>query len=115
MTEIIPKKSPSRRGSGQASSILRSEVKNLLVLIDRVKAVSEDKDSFKDVLDLLEGISRTSTRLVTLLKAEKELTNGQSKSEALVEAATRLVEARRRKSSQEKGGKKEAEDNEPPG
>lgn len=93
---------------------MRDEVKNLLDLMDRVKAASEDKNSFYEVLELPEGIGKTNTRLATLLIAEKELDAGQSKSQALVEAATRLVEAGRRKSSQEKGGKKEAEDNEPP-
>ena len=93
---------------------MRDEVKNLLDLMDRVKAASEDKNSFYEVLELPEGIGKTNTRLAALLIVEKELDAGQSKSQALVEAATRLVEAGRRKSSREKGGKKEAEDNEPP-
>ena len=77
-----PPASPRRRAKRQASEIVRGEIVALLDLIDRLMELSEEQDSLKDLLNLLEGIGRASTRLVTLLKAERDLTVSQSKDQA---------------------------------
>ena len=99
-----PPASPRRRAKRQASEIVRGEIVALLDLIDRLMELSEEQDSLKDLLNLLEGIGRASTRLVTLLKAERDLTVSQSKDQALIEAAARVLEAKRQKARLENCG-----------
>ncbi len=111
----IPSTNPPRPAAQRsAAEIVRSQIRTLLELTDRLISLGEEEDSLKDLLNLLETLGRTSMRLLYLLKAERELSLSQSKGQALIDASARLLAAERQQAGLEEGGQKEASAPEPP-
>ena len=77
----------SRRSAGlSAGQILTREINDLVELMARVKELSLEPQAPADLLDILEGIGRSCSRLVTMLKAEIALGEGDEIGEAVREA-----------------------------
>ena len=104
-------KPPVRR---EASDIVRGAIATLLSLIQNSISLAEEEESLKEKLALLDEVGKASIRLVTLLKAERDLTVSQSKTQALMEASARLLAEERKQSSLEKGDQMEIPFDEPP-
>ncbi len=74
----------------RALELLRPAAHDLVALMNRVKQMSEADLKLSDVLDVLEGIGRASTRLANLLQAEQELGAGDDLDEAIDQAISEL-------------------------
>jgi hypothetical protein len=80
--------SPGSRN--RALELLRPAALDLVALMNRVKQMSEADLKLSDVLDVLEGMGRASTRLANLLQAEQELGAGDDRDEAIDQAIAEL-------------------------
>jgi hypothetical protein len=82
----LSRKNRRRVAEHSASQILVQEINDLVELMGRVKEMSLEPQTPADLLDILEGIGRSCSRLVTMLKAESALGKGDEIGEAVREA-----------------------------
>ena len=73
-----------------ADGLLRNAVQDMTAIMQRVIQLSQGEINLADLLDVLEGISEASTRLATLLRAERELAEGNTFDQELRQAVAGL-------------------------
>ncbi len=66
----------SAEDKARAKELLRPAMDDLKALMEKAKQMIGAEAKLEDVLDVLEGFGRASTRIARLLKAEQELAGG---------------------------------------
>jgi len=77
-------------GNNKAVDLLHPAALDLIELMKRAKRMADEKVELSEVLDVLEGIGKASTRLATLLKAEQQLAEGSDLGQEVDEAIAEL-------------------------
>lgn len=94
---MTTRKTKTSRQKGQSPDentrpidILRPAVLDLVAVMDRAVNMADESLTLNQVLDLLDGIGKTSARLATILKAEQQLAEGGKNMEAFDQAVAEL-------------------------
>lgn len=98
----------------RAIDILRPAVLDLVAVMDRVKNLAGENLTFAELMDLLDGIGKSSTRLATLLKTELQLADSSQASKDFDEAVADLFGHRAIFQPEGSGGAPAQDDPEPP-
>jgi hypothetical protein len=91
---------PRRAGTPvQEASELREEIAMLRGVMRRVEALTADDCSLAELLRILSTLGQASTRLATLLKAEKMLDASQDVSQVLNQAIEEVLQELKQRAS----------------
>ena len=83
-------KNRSNDGRSPAVDLLHPAALDLIELMHRAKQMADEKVELCEVLEVMEGIGKASTRLATLLKAEQQLAEGSDLGREVDEAIAEL-------------------------
>ena len=75
-----------------AAEALHSAVSMLQYLLPRVVELADEGKSLKELLQILDTVGKTSNRLCTLLKTQKQITGGENLADFLNQALAEVVQ-----------------------
>lgn len=75
-----------------AAEALHSAVSMLQCLLPRVVELADEGKSLKELLQILDTVGKTSSRLSSLLKTQKQLTGGENLADFLNQALAEVVQ-----------------------
>lgn len=75
-----------------AAEALRSAVSMLQCLLPRVVELADEGKSLKELLQILDTVGKTSSRLSALLKNQKQYTGGENLADFLNQALAEVVQ-----------------------
>jgi hypothetical protein len=75
-----------------AAEALHSAVSMLQCLLPRVVELADEGKSLKELLQILDTVGKTSSRLSTLLKTQKQMTGGENLADFLNQALAEVVQ-----------------------
>jgi len=97
----MPRSRPRRAAASQppretiedsASEALHSAVSMLQCLLPRVVELADEGKSLKELLQILDTVGKTSSRLSVLLKTQRQMTGGEDLADFLNQALTEVVQ-----------------------
>ncbi|MEI8132170.1 MAG: hypothetical protein WCG34_07040 [Leptolinea sp.] len=75
-----------------AADALQSAVSMLQCLLPRVVELADEGKSLKELLQILDTVGKTSSRLSALLKTQKQMTGGENLADFLNQALAEVVQ-----------------------